>query len=30
MDVWQLVGEPEKFAEFIESNLQKFLTEETT
>lgn len=30
MDVWQLVGEKEKFHEFIESNLQKFLNEKTT
>jgi len=30
MDVWQLVGEKEKFRQFIESNLQKFLNEKTT
>lgn len=30
MDVWQLVGEKEKFYQFIESNLQKLLDEGTT
>ncbi len=30
MDVWQLVGEKEKFFQFIESNLQEFLNEEKT
>lgn len=30
MDVWQLVGEKEKFYQFIESNLQKLLGDGTT
>jgi uncharacterized protein YfkK (UPF0435 family) len=30
MDVWQLVGEKERFSRFIESNLQKLLDEGTT